>query len=309
MENQPILSICIPTYKREYLIEKLINGIYAQNCDRSLFEVCITDNSETDETQKLIQNKFSGIENLHYKKVECEGYRNSIEALKLGNGQFLKLHNDYTMFHDGCLAKLIDNVAALAKDKPVVFYTLRGKDEVRSFRDFDKFMYDINYLSTWSTSFSIWKEDFDRLMTDGINCNSMYPHTSLLFAESWKNNFLVDEYGYFYNDQPKKKGGIKGKSGYNLVDNFVRIYLGMVNDDLVSKNLISPKTYARIETNILRFCANSYVRYNNRPGYTYSFDDKKGIITKQCGTRAYMQYCFFELLYRIRKLVKPGDIS
>ena len=26
MENQPILSICIPTYKREYLIEKLING-------------------------------------------------------------------------------------------------------------------------------------------------------------------------------------------------------------------------------------------------------------------------------------------
>ena len=198
MENQPILSICIPTYKREYLIEKLINGIYAQNCDRSLFEVCITDNSETDETQKLIQDKFSGIENLHYKKVECEGYRNSIEALKLGNGQFLKLHNDYTMFHDGCLAKLIDNVAALAKDKPVVFYTLRGKDEVRSFRD------------------------FDRLMTDGINCNSMYPHTSLLFAESWKNNFLVDEYGYFYNDQPKKKGGIKGKSGYNLVDNFVR---------------------------------------------------------------------------------------
>ena len=36
MENQPILSICIPTYKREYLIEKLINGIYAQNCDRSM---------------------------------------------------------------------------------------------------------------------------------------------------------------------------------------------------------------------------------------------------------------------------------
>ena len=153
MENQPILSICIPTYKREYLIEKLINGIYAQNCDRSLFEVCITDNSETDETQKLIQNKFSGIENLHYKKVECEGYRNSIEALKLGNGQFLKLHNDYTMFHDGCLAKLIDNVAALAKDKPVVFYTLRGKDEVRSLRDFDKFMDDINYLSPCISSF------------------------------------------------------------------------------------------------------------------------------------------------------------
>lgn len=309
MVNQPVLSICIPTYKREYLIEKLIRGIYAQNCDSSLFEVCITDNSETDETQNLIQNKFSGIKNLHYKKVKCEGYMNSIEALKFGNGQFLKLHNDYTMFNDGCLQKIIDGVVALRKDKPVVFYTLRGKDEVRAFHNFDEFMYDINYLSTWSSSFSIWKEDFDMLMKMGIDCNNMYPHTSLLFAESWKNNFLVDEYGYFYNEQPKKKGGIKGKSGYNLIDNFVRIYLSMVNNDLISKKLISHKTYARIEINILRFCANSYVRYNNRSGYTYSFDDKKNIITKQCGTRAYLQYYFFELIYRVRKQIKPNDIS
>lgn len=308
MVNQPILSICIPTYKREYLIEKLLTGIYSQNCDCSLFEVCITDNSETDETQDLIQEKFAGISNLHYKKVECEGYRNSIEALKLGNGKFLKLHNDYTMFNDGCLQKLIDSIVAQEKDRPVVFYTLRGKKETRLYKLFDEFMYDINYLSTWSSSFSIWKDDFDRLMRESIDCNYMFPHTSLLFAESWKKCFLVDEYGYYYNDQPKKKGGIKGKSGYNLVDNFVRIYLGMVNDDLVSKKIISPKTYTRIETNILRFCAKSYVAYNNRPGYTYSFDDKKGIITEQCGARAYVLYCIFELIYRAKSLVRPEGI-
>ena len=304
MTEQPILSICIPTYKREYLIEKLLSCIYAQNCDNSLFEVCITDNSETDETQNMIKNRFSHFDNLHYKKVECEGYMNSFEALKTGNGQFLKLHNDYTMFNDGGLQKLIDNVSAQVKNKPVIFYTLRGKKEARSYKTFDGFMYDINYLSTWSSSFSIWKEDFDVLLKKGIDCNYMYPHTSLLFAESWKKNFIVDEYGYFYNEQPKKKGGIKGKKGYNLVDNFVRIYLGMVNDNLVKNKLISSKTYSIIEANILRFCAKSYVIYNNRPGYTYFFDDKKGIITKQCGIKAYMLYCFFELIYRTMLLVK-----
>ena len=309
MSNQVLLSICIPTYKREYLIEKLLKSIYAQNCDNSLFEVCISDNSETDETFNLIQNKFQNVKNLQYKKVNCEGYRNSVEALKLGKGKLLKLHNDYTMFKDGCLQKLIDGIAVQIEDKPVIFYTLRGKEEIRFYQDFDKFMYDINYLSTWSSSFSIWKEDFDKLMNEKIECNYMYPHTSLLFSEFWKKNYIVDEYDYFYNDQPKKKGNIRGKKGYNLLDNFIRIYLNMVNDDLISKNLISFKTYARIRNNILRFCAKSYVLYNNHPGYTYSFDDKKGIITRQCGTRAYLLYCTYEAIYRIRKLVKSNDIS
>lgn len=309
MINQPLLSICIPTYKREYLIEKLIKSIYAQKCDYSLFEVCITDNSETDETQSLIREKFSDIENLHYKKVECEGYRNSIEALRFGNGQFLKLLNDYTMVQEGCLQKLIDNIAAQVQTKPVIFYTLRDKEKIRAYWNFNEFMYDINYLSTWSSSFSIWKEDFDKLMGSGIACNYMYPHTSLLFAESWKQSFLVDENGYFYNDQPKKKGEIKGKSGYNLVDNFVRIYLGMVNHDLVNKKLITNKTYSRIESNILRFCAKSYVSFNNRPGYTYSFDCKKDIIMRQCGSKAYLLFCVFEAIYRVKKLIKSDNIG
>ncbi len=55
MSDQPILSICIPTYKREYIIDELIAGIYEQGCDNNLFEVCITDNSKTDETKNLIE--------------------------------------------------------------------------------------------------------------------------------------------------------------------------------------------------------------------------------------------------------------
>jgi len=309
MSIQPLVSICIPTYKREYLIEKLINGIYAQNCDNNLFEVCITDNSDTDETLNLISDKFSHIENLHYKKVKCEGFRNSIEALKASNGLFLKLHNDYSMFYEGSLQKLIDSVEKYKENKPVLFYTLRGKEEKQIFNDFNEFMKNINYLSTWSTSFAIWKEDFDKLMKKDIECNYMYPHTSLLFAEYWKKEFVVDEYCYFYNEQPKKKGGYKGKSGYNLIDNFVRIYLTMVNVDLLDQHYIQGDTYRKIESNILRFCAKNYVNLNNRKGFTYSFENRKEIITNRCGTSGYIQFCIYVLIYRIRKIFKPNDIS
>lgn len=298
MFKQPMLSICIPTYKREYLIDKLIEGIYSQNCDNSLFEVCITDNSETDETQNLIQSKYSGIENLHYKKVTCKGFLNSIEALKAGNGLLLKLHNDYSLFKEGSLQKLIDRAQKYQKDRPVIFYSLRGKKDVETFNDFNGFMNRINYLSTWSTSFSIWKVDFDILLNKKIKCNYMYPHTSLLFGESKKTSYIVDDYPYFVNVEPKKKGG------YNLVDNFVRIFLGIVKTDLLDKNLITNGTYRKIELNILRFCAARFIDVKNKKDYTFSFDNKKQIITDQCGLKGYLQFRLFVLGYKIRNIFR-----
>lgn len=299
MLKQPVLSICIPTYKREYLIDKLIEGIYSQKCDNSLFEVCITDNSETDEAYNLIQSKYKGIENLHYKKVTCKGFLNSIEALKAGNGLLLKLHNDYSLFREGSLQKLINSAQTYQKDRPVIFYSLRGKKDVETFHDFNSFINKINYLSTWSTSFSIWKEDLEMLLNEKIECNYMYPHTSLLFGESKKTGYVVDDYSYFVNMEPKKKGG------YNLVDNFVRIFLSMVKTDLLDKKLITNDTYRKIESNILRFCATCFVNVKNKKYYTYSFENKKQIIIDQCGFKGYLLFKLFVLGYKAYNIFRP----
>ncbi len=294
MVNQPILSICIPTFKREYLVDELLQSIYAENCDNELFDICITDNSETDETRDLIESKYTQYHNLHYKKVTCKGFMNSVEALKFGDGQFLKLHNDYSIFKPGSLTRLIAQVQKYQDDKPLIFYTLRGKKDIEIFDSYDAFMYDINYLCTWSTSFAIWKEDLDRIMSDpDLQCNYMYPHTTILFREDYKKSFVVDDYAYFINKQPKKKGG------YNLLDNFVRIFLTMLREDLVEPHKISSRTYQKIEKNILRFCATNYVALENKEGITYTFDDKKDIITAQCGKKGYVQFMVYAQAYRL----------
>ena len=298
MEKQPILSICIPTYKREYLVDQLLQTIYAQNCDRSLFEVCITDNSDTDETKDLIENKYKSYENLHYKKVFCKGFMNSTEALKYGNGLFIKLHNDYSMFKEGSLQKLIDQVKSNIEEKPLIFYSLRGKKVNQFYSDFDSFMRDINYLSTWSTSFAIWKEDLDHILDEDINPNYMYPHTTIMFNEHYKKSFLVDDYVYFENVEPKKKGG------YNLVDNFVRIYLTMVEEDLLNKGYITQKTYDIIEGRIIRFVASCYVNLKDKSGYNFKFDDMKKLIIDKCGARKYRLLWLYVIGYRAVKLVK-----
>lgn len=297
MEKQPLLSICVPTCKREYLVDQLLQTIYAQNCDRSLFEVCITDNSDTDETKCLIESKYQGYENLHYKKVFCEGFMNSTEALKCGNGLYIKLHNDYSMFKEGSLQKFIDQVRKNLEDKPLIFYSLRGKEIDQEFSDFDSFMRKINYLSTWSTSFAIWKEDLDRILATDIEPNHMYPHTTILFHEYYKKVFLVDDYVYFDNVEPKKKGG------YNLVDNFVRIYLTMVREDLLYNGYITRKTYHIIEARIIRFVASCYVNLKNKPNYTFRFEKMNALIKRKCGCFSVVKLWCYIMAYKMINIV------
>lgn len=299
--NNPVLSICIPTYKREYLVEQLLKSIYDQGCDHELFEVVITDNSETDETKELIETQYKQVDNLHYKKVTCKGFMNSIEALKFGKGQFLKLQNDYSLFTSGSLRKMIDLVIKHQKSRPVIFFQLSGGvRQQKVCTTMNHFMKHIRVLSTWSSAFSIWKEDFDEIMKSGIEPNYMYPHTTLLFAESYKNQYIIDSYEYCINKEPKKKGG------YNLVDNFIRIYLGMVKNQLLNPGHISQKTYNSIEDDSIRFVAQwRHTCENDRENrYTFTFENQEEIIRKTCGEGSLKKFWRYYRLEPINTLIR-----
>lgn len=293
MAKGPVLSICVPTCKREYLVDQLLKSIYEQGCNQELFEVVITDNSETDETKGLIESHYRNVENLHYKKVTCKGFMNSIEALKFGDGQLLKLQNDYSLFKSGSLQKMLDLAIEQQKNKPVIFFQLdKSVQRKKFFTTMDSFMKHIRVLSTWSSAFSIWKEDFDKIIESSIEPNYMYPHTTLLFAETYKNQYIVDEYEYCINEAPKKKGG------YNLVDNFIRIYLGMVRAQLLNPGHISPKTYNAIETDSIRFVAQwRYTCENDQEDrYSFTFENQEDIIQKTCREGSLKK---FQWYYRI----------
>lgn len=292
MKNNVLLSICIPTFKREEILVSLINSIISQQVDTSLYEICITDNSETDETKNVIEKTFSQIENLTYKKVDCHGFMNSIEALKLGSGKFLKLHNDYSILKPNTLHQMIETIRLAEKDQATVFFslgTLRNKQNIEIFNDYDSFMNNIGIQATWSSAFGIWKEDFDILMASGMIPNYMYPHTSLLHRMTNSKTYLVDNRKYVNNVEPKKKGG------YNLVDNFVRIYLTMVREDLLEKAIIASATYDKLEDNILKFCASWYYIVKVYPErYTFGFNDEDNIVYNRCGERGLKRYKYYK---------------
>ncbi|SRR5579871_9601 len=131
---EPLISICIPAYKRTDFIKRLLDSICAQNFTD--FEVIITDDSDSDEVQHLC--------NLYQDKVPLVYYRNAYrsgtpenwnEAIRKAKGQWIKLMHDDDWFSNGnSLQRFVD---AINKNPDASFifsayknnYSETGKEE------------------------------------------------------------------------------------------------------------------------------------------------------------------------------------
>lgn len=72
MENLKI-SVVIPTFNREVLLEKTLISLYQQTMDKALFEVIIIDDGSTDNTDIMVK-KYENNMNIKYLFQENKGY-------------------------------------------------------------------------------------------------------------------------------------------------------------------------------------------------------------------------------------------
>lgn len=96
--KQPIISICIPCYKRVEYVRKTLNSIYLSNdnVDLDEFEVVISDNDPNHDVKNIINEVY--YPNLKYCLTVCEGVMNSYYVLTYGRETLLKLHNSQMLF-------------------------------------------------------------------------------------------------------------------------------------------------------------------------------------------------------------------
>ncbi len=69
--EHPIISLCLPTNGIIEWVFPVLDSIYSQDVDNSLFEVVVTNNGDNDKFDKMMMN-YAGIHsNLIYKKNRC----------------------------------------------------------------------------------------------------------------------------------------------------------------------------------------------------------------------------------------------
>ncbi len=103
--STPLVSICIPTYRRPDLLERAIRSCLAQTYPH--FEIFITDNSPDDASGQMVARLNDA--RIHYHKNETNiGPLNGNRVVKLATGEYVKYLMDDDLLKPRCLELMVD---------------------------------------------------------------------------------------------------------------------------------------------------------------------------------------------------------
>ena len=270
------VSLCMPTNGVVEWVFPVLESIYNQGVDETLFEVVITDNGHNSEFKDKIKSFVSEHSNIVYAETEALPFINEIESYKRAHGELIKFVNHRTRLVKGALQKLIDFVEEYRNEKPIVYYSngvLEIAKKKHEFNTFDQFVKHLSYWSSWSTGMTIWKDDLEKLSDDVSDYNELFPHTNILFAERARGKYIIDN-TVIFDEIPQGK---KPKGDYDLFFAFGVEYPWIICTLLRDKD-ITPDTFRFVIDKNLGFIADLYYQYRIRKRYcSYDLSGEAGM--------------------------------
>lgn len=111
--NNPLLSICIPTYNRAAYLKECLDSIVCQFNDLEIYnqvEIIISDNASEDDTAGVIAEYQKKYVNIYYYRNEenIGAVKNFIAASGLSKGEYLWIFSDDDLQTDDSLKIIID---------------------------------------------------------------------------------------------------------------------------------------------------------------------------------------------------------
>lgn len=250
------LSLCIPTNGVVEWVGPVLDNIYSQGIDENLYEVVVCDNGNDSEFENMMREYESAHKNLVYRKTTAYQFYNQIEAFKIASGEFIKFVNHRAIFEKGAIEHILEVVKNNSLEKPVMYFSngqLQNKGSVSVYDNFESFVRNLSYFSSWSAGLGIWKSDFEK-MPDDMEYNQLFPHISILFYETKGKKYLIDDNILFHElptDNTKK-----GK--YRLFQAFAIEYPSILLD-LSRRNLITIETFLAVRNELRKFIATQYM--------------------------------------------------
>lgn len=271
MSSQPLVSLCMPTNGVVEWVFPVLNSIYAQGIDNSLFEIVITDNGKNKDFKDKMQDYLLNHSNIVYSETEALPFINEIESYKRASGELIKFVNHRTLLVEGALKRLIDFTKDNIEDKPVVYFSNGVLDIAKQqhvYETFDQFVKNLSYWSSWSTGMTIWKSDFNKLPDDVSDFNELFPHTNVLFNERHRGKYIIDN-SIIFDELPQGK---KPKGNYDLFFAFGVEYPWIICT-LLRDGDISKNTYKSVLNKNAGFVADLYYTHVIRKKYcSYNLD-------------------------------------
>lgn len=250
MENkQPLLSLCIPTNGKVEWIIPVIDSIYAQGVDNSLFEVVVTDNGEKDELQDAVKKYVYS--NFHYYRTKAQGFTNQIDAFEKCSGEFCKMLNHRNKMMPGSISQLMNFIKRYRDTKPILYCAegnAKGGEYIEC-ANTDEFVQSLSYWVSWSAGVGAWHEDIQNIRSKSID--NLFPHTVYLFGLRDESRYVI------WNGKYAQMASDAGKGGYDVFNTFAVVLLDIINGLRISGR-ITTSTYLKFKEQLLGFVESLY---------------------------------------------------
>ena len=268
MTDKPILSICIPTKDRsiylEHTLREITNDTVFQNTNK--IEIVISDNCSDDNTENLCkryQKKFPD-KIVYIRQKEDIKDNNFTEVLKLANGKFAKLNNDYLYYKKGALGEII-SLLENSNDN-VVYFTNRNFQEpekqIVKVNNFDEFLSKISYICTWIGGLCVNTSVYKQINTPFRFAELRFCQIDVIVQLMKTGTATIVEKNLMNTITIQKKGG------YNIAKVFGENFITILQI-LKKENVLTNKTYDKVLKKLLLEHINHYYFDYNK---TYNFE-------------------------------------
>lgn len=317
MQEQPILSICIPTYNRSKYLEKSLSSISQQMNDEiaSDVEILVSDNCSVDDTQDLVNGYISkGLRLQYIRNHENIGAdKNFYQCMKMANGKYVFLLGDDDILKPNAISMLVKTLKL--KDWGCLHISAsQSLYEIDSYNDNESFLKRVSYMITFMSSM-IFRKDSVILVRN----HEDYYGSCLLQVPFYIESALLTKDNVVICGQLLDYGlAANTNGGYNVFKVFIVNYL-KIWDRFLNKGMINASTYNYLKKHIYVSYIKHYVLWllfnremikkADKESSGYYIDEAWRILFKYYGKKSYFYFSFLWCAYRsfrhrIGKLMK-----
>ena len=223
-KQNPLLSICIPTYNRADVLDETLMALFLNpEFDSEKVEVIVSDNCSTDNTIEIIA-KYPLVK--HYRNDINVNDKNFNIVLSHASGDYIRLFNDTLSFKKGSLKFMLQKIKLHSDmDVNLFFYNnmFINSNCVKEVRTIEEFIKEVSFLNTWIANFGIWRKDFERI-------DDRDRYSELQFVQvDWTFKVVANGiHSLVYFNDFYETASLNGKGGYNVFDTFINKYLFIV---------------------------------------------------------------------------------
>jgi glycosyltransferase involved in cell wall biosynthesis len=186
-----ILSICIPTYNRGEHLENCLTSIFQSGKDKtSAFQVCISDNCSSDNTQDIVRSFKEKLPIKYVRNSENLGrVRNYLQCVSIAEGEYVWLLGDDDLLMSHTVSELTN---LLSIKNHVDFFYVNSCHLDAAYLDKFSHPFSIEQLPEQMDKFSSWKESAEQKFLDLIHPRKSFDFLGGMFLAVFRRKMWLE---------------------------------------------------------------------------------------------------------------------